>query len=47
MGRRAYHRDPSIEHLEQAVEALEIDLSDADIAHLEELYEPVPVDGHD
>ncbi|QRV15495.1 aldo/keto reductase [Haloterrigena salifodinae] len=36
----------SVEHLEQAVEALEIDLSASDIAYLEEPYEPVPVSGH-
>jgi aryl-alcohol dehydrogenase-like predicted oxidoreductase len=37
----------SIEHLEDAVEALEIDLSDSDVAFLEEPYEPVPVSGHE
>ncbi|WP_115864870.1 aldo/keto reductase [Halorussus litoreus] len=37
----------SVEHLEQAVEALDIDLSPGDIAYLEEPYEPVPVSGHD
>ncbi|MFC4543612.1 aldo/keto reductase [Halosolutus amylolyticus] len=37
----------SVEHLEQAVEALEISLSASDIAYLEEPYEPVPVSGHD
>jgi len=37
----------SVEHLEQAVEALEIDLSDSDIEYLEEPYEPVPVSGHE
>ena len=36
----------SVEHLEQAVEALEIDLSASDMAYLEEPYEPVPVSGH-
>ena len=36
----------SIEHLEEAVEALEVSLSDSDIAYLEEPYEPVPVSGH-
>jgi len=36
-----------IEHLEDAVEALEIDLSGSDIEYLEEPYEPVPVSGHD
>ena len=37
----------SIEHLEAAVEALEIDLSESDIEYLEEPYEPVPVSGHE
>ncbi|WP_276282423.1 aldo/keto reductase [Halorussus caseinilyticus] len=37
----------SVEHLEDAVEALEIDLSASDIAYLEEPYEPVEVSGHD
>jgi len=37
----------SIEHLEEAVEALEISLSDSDIEWLEEPYEPVSVSGHD
>ncbi|MGQ3414213.1 aldo/keto reductase [Natrinema sp. LN54] len=36
----------SVEHLEQAVEALEIELSESDVAYLEEPYEPVPVSGH-
>ncbi|WP_248896540.1 aldo/keto reductase [Haloplanus halobius] len=36
----------SIEHLEDAVEALEIDLSESDVEFLEEPYEPVPVSGH-
>ena len=36
----------SIEHLEQAVEALDIDLSDSDVEYLEEPYEPQPVIGH-
>jgi len=36
----------SIEHLEDAVEALEIDLSESDIEYLEEPYEPVGVSGH-
>ena len=34
----------SVEHLEEAVEALEISLSDSEIAFLEEPYEPVRVD---
>ncbi len=37
----------SIEHLEQAVEALSIDLADSDVEWLEEPYEPVPVSGHE
>jgi aryl-alcohol dehydrogenase-like predicted oxidoreductase len=36
----------SVEHLEDAVEALEIDLSDSDLEYLEEPYGPVPVAGH-
>jgi aryl-alcohol dehydrogenase-like predicted oxidoreductase len=36
----------SVEHLEDAVEALEIDLSESDRDYLEEPYEPVPVSGH-
>jgi aryl-alcohol dehydrogenase-like predicted oxidoreductase len=35
----------SVEHLEDAVEALEIDLSASDIAYLEEPYEPQPIIG--
>jgi len=35
----------SMEHLEDAVEALEIDLSDSDVEYLEEPYEPQPVVG--
>jgi len=37
----------SVEHLEQAVEALELDLSESDLEYLEEPYEPVPVSGHE
>lgn len=37
----------SVEHLEDAVEALEIDLSESDQEYLEEPYEPVPVSGHE
>ncbi|MFC5973215.1 aldo/keto reductase [Halomarina salina] len=37
----------SVEHLEEAVEALDIDLSDSDVAFLEEPYEPVRVAGHE
>ncbi|ELY85741.1 aldo/keto reductase [Natrialba taiwanensis] len=36
----------SVEHLEQAVDALDISLSASDMAYLEEPYEPVPVSGH-
>jgi aryl-alcohol dehydrogenase-like predicted oxidoreductase len=36
----------SIEHLEDAVEALDISLSESDIEYLEEPYEPVRVSGH-
>ncbi|WP_132058660.1 aldo/keto reductase [Halorussus amylolyticus] len=37
----------SVEHLEDAVEALEIGLTSGDIAYLEEPYQPVRVSGHD
>jgi aryl-alcohol dehydrogenase-like predicted oxidoreductase len=37
----------SVEHLEDAVEALDVSLSASDIEWLEEPYEPVPVAGHD
>ncbi|WP_277541013.1 aldo/keto reductase [Haloarcula laminariae] len=37
----------SVEHLEDAVAALDIDLADSDVAYLEEPYEPVPVSGHE
>jgi aryl-alcohol dehydrogenase-like predicted oxidoreductase len=37
----------SVEHLEDAVEALEIDLSSSDQAYLEEPYEPKQVLGHE
>jgi aryl-alcohol dehydrogenase-like predicted oxidoreductase len=36
----------SVEHLEDAVDALDVDLSDSDVAWLEEPYEPMPVIGH-
>jgi aryl-alcohol dehydrogenase-like predicted oxidoreductase len=36
----------SIEHLEDAVAALDISLSTSDIDFLEEPYEPVPISGH-
>ena len=34
------------EHLQEAAEALEIDLSDGEIKYLEEPYKPKPVTGH-
>ncbi|MCU4752024.1 aldo/keto reductase [Halobacteria archaeon AArc-curdl1] len=37
----------SVEHLEQAVEALEISLSSSELEYLEEPYEPVRVTGHE
>ncbi len=37
----------SVEHLEEAVEALDISLSDSDLEWLEEPYEPVRVSGHE
>ncbi|QHS16295.1 aldo/keto reductase [haloarchaeon 3A1-DGR] len=37
----------SVEHLEEAVEALDIDLSKSDRAYLEEPYGPVAVNGHE
>ena len=37
----------SIEHLEEAVEAIEIDLSERNIEYLEEPYRPLPVVGHE
>jgi aryl-alcohol dehydrogenase-like predicted oxidoreductase len=37
----------SIEHLEEAVEATELDLAESDVEWLEEPYEPVPVTGHE
>ncbi|KAA9407485.1 aldo/keto reductase [Haloarcula sp. CBA1131] len=37
----------SLEHLEEAVAALEIDLSASDVEWLEETYEPVRVSGHE
>lgn len=36
----------SVEHLEDAVAALDIALSDSDMEYLEEPYEPVPIVGH-
>ncbi|MFP8888607.1 aldo/keto reductase [Natrialbaceae archaeon A-CW2] len=37
----------SVEHLEQAVEALEISLTSSELEYLEEPYEPVRVTGHE
>ncbi|MEF8826624.1 MAG: aldo/keto reductase [Halapricum sp.] len=37
----------SVEHLEDAVEALEIDLTESEQEYLEEPYGPVPVSGHE
>ncbi|WP_128903857.1 aldo/keto reductase [Halorubrum amylolyticum] len=37
----------SVEHLEDAVEALDIDLSESDVEWLEAPYEPVRVSGHE
>ncbi len=37
----------SIEHLEDAVEALDISLSDSDLEYLEEPYNPVQIRGHE
>jgi aryl-alcohol dehydrogenase-like predicted oxidoreductase len=36
----------SVEHLEDAVEALEVDLSESHVEYLEEPYEPIPITGH-
>jgi aryl-alcohol dehydrogenase-like predicted oxidoreductase len=37
----------SVEHLEQAVEAVEIDLSDSELEYLEEHYQPLEIYGHE
>ncbi|PSP41980.1 aldo/keto reductase, partial [Halobacteriales archaeon QH_6_64_20] len=37
----------SIEHLEDAVEAIDIDLPDSDLEYLQEPYGPVEIEGHD
>ncbi|MFB6133124.1 MAG: aldo/keto reductase [Halanaeroarchaeum sp.] len=51
-----FHRDwvdapivgtTSVEHLEEAVEALDLDLSSSEMEYLEEPYEPVRVSGHE
>lgn len=36
-----------VSHLEDAVEALELGLSDSDIEYIEEPYEPMAVLGHE
>ena len=37
----------SVDHLEDAVEAVDVDLSDDDLEYLQEPYEPLPVAGHE
>ena len=37
----------SIEHLEEAVEAVDVSLSESDREYIEEPYEPVPITGHE
>lgn len=37
----------SVEHLEEAVAALEVSLSESDVEYLEEPYEPVSIGGHE
>jgi len=37
----------SVQHLEDAVAALDIDLADSDVEYLEAPYQPVPVSGHE
>jgi aryl-alcohol dehydrogenase-like predicted oxidoreductase len=37
----------SVQHLEDAVDATEVDLDDSDVEWLEEPYEPLPVSGHE
>jgi aryl-alcohol dehydrogenase-like predicted oxidoreductase len=37
----------SVEHLEEAVEAVDVSLSESDVEYLEAPYEPVPVSGHE
>ena len=36
----------SVEHLEEAVDAVDVSLSDSDVEYLEEPYEPVRISGH-
>ena len=33
-------------HMDEAIEAVDINLSDDDITYLEELYQPKPIAGH-
>ncbi|MGM0591802.1 MAG: aldo/keto reductase [Halobacteriota archaeon] len=37
----------SVDHLEEAVEALDVKLSSSDVEYLEEPYQPVPITGHE
>jgi aryl-alcohol dehydrogenase-like predicted oxidoreductase len=37
----------SVDHLDDAAEAVDVSLSDSDRAYIEEPYEPVPITGHD
>lgn len=37
----------SVEHLEEAVAAIDIDLTSSEIEYLEEPYQPVEVSGHE
>lgn len=37
----------SVSHLEEAVEAIDINLSDSEIAYLQEPYGPVEINGHE
>jgi len=37
----------SIQHLEEAVEAVDVDLTDSEVEYLEEPYQPVRVSGHE
>lgn len=50
------HQDPvtapivgvsSVEHLEEAVEAVDISLSTSDLEYVAEPYEPVAIEGHE
>ena len=46
-GYRTDRRVTSVAHLEDAVEAVELSLSESDLAYLEAPYEPVAVSGHE